>query len=160
MSNFAQYAKSQYTGKRKRTTIARLWSRKDGFTSGNSDKEATYWVSENALFSAPVTNAPLKQSTKIADLTEGEEQAYGSGEMVPVLKGFLKSGQELIVKANTKEQKVERVELARQSGNADASIERMPDLYIQLLSLEVTSEPASAEFNHSNDPSIAEEIDF
>ena len=160
MSNFAQYAKSQYTGKRKRTTIARLWSRKDGFTSGNSEKEATYWVSDNALFSAPITNALLKQSTKIADLTEGEEQAYGSGEMVPVLKGFLKSGQELIVKANTKESKVERVELARAGGNTDASIEKMPDPYIQLLSLEVTEEPAPAAFSHSNDPSIEEEIDF
>jgi len=158
MSDFLTFAKSNNAAKvRSKQTLCRLWQRGSGFTSGNSSKGETYWVSGNKLLKGDGVNLTLDKCKPVADLKEGTLTEYGTGEIVPVLRGMYGSS-EILVRVNTLAQKQERVKKAQEEGRTNASVATMPDIYIQIFSYDLTNK---SKVEGSEVPDMpSEEVEF
>lgn len=140
---FMEYVKSNSAAEaQERNVLARLWKRGDGFTSGNTGREAnkTYWIKKDdegfVLCEGEGINRPANEVTPIISLREGTTTNL-SGEVVPVLRGngFINGkASEVTVRANSLEEKQKQVKRYENDPKREkpALLSNIPDLYISI----------------------------
>ena len=126
----------------------RFWRRKDSFTTGNTltksqstppelEGKTLHITKEDGGFNllmADTVDAPLKAAQLLCPLKEAELTKDGVSS--PVLKGIaMINGQstEIIIRANSLEQKQAQVDKAHADGRTNAIISNQPDLYMSLV---------------------------
>ena len=149
MSNFEAFVTANQASTVRDSKIGgRFWKRRDSFTTGNTLTKSkttppelegkTLHIAKQdegfTLYIAHTVDAPFSAAEVLCHLKEAEIRNK-EGVVSPVLKGIaMINGQstEIVIRANSLQQKQEQVNRAIAEGRTNAIISNQPDLYMSI----------------------------
>lgn len=170
MSKFEAFVTANATATLRQSTIGgRFWKRRDSFTTGNTltksqttppdlEGKTLHVVKQDGGFNllmADTVDAPVTNAKHLCPLKEAEISKDGVSS--PILKGVaMINGKscEIVIRANSLEQKQAQVDKAHAEGRTNAIISNQPDLYMSLITYPTSNKAGVAPASQQEVPDI------